>query len=136
MHILTKYFSLLTEREFNTKSKKASSSSLTKLTSIASFFSKKQYTAITNEFAIKQLKEGRLECSICTIFFSSSSIVLFQIKPYHLYSLLVFILFKRISFLFLNVINIKNIKIFFFLKFYLYICIDLYLNQFMFNQIY
>ena len=40
---------------------------------MASFFSKKQYTAIADEeLTIKLLNERCLECSICTIFFSSS----------------------------------------------------------------
>ena len=46
---------------------------MTKFTSMAGFFSKKQYAAIADkELAIKLLNERCLECSICAMFFSSS----------------------------------------------------------------
>ena len=47
--------------------------SLTKFISMAGFFSKKQYAAITaNGFSMKLLNERGLEYSICAMFFSSS----------------------------------------------------------------
>ncbi len=47
--------------------------SLIKATSIAGFFSKKQYAAIADKtLAMKLLKDQCPECSICAMFFSSS----------------------------------------------------------------
>lgn len=43
------------------------------MTSIAGFFSKKQYAAMADrELAMKLLKERCLECSTCAMFFNSS----------------------------------------------------------------
>ena len=72
-----------------------------KMTSIAGFFSKKQYAVMADrELAMKLLKERCLECSTCAMFFNSSLTV--SIKALFLSSI-----YNRLLLNILYVINQK-----------------------------
>jgi len=77
---------------------------LIKMTSIAGFFSKKQYAAMADkELAMKLLKERCLECSICAMFFNSSLTV--SIKALFLSRILSAILISEFLILFLTLVT-------------------------------
>ena len=79
----------------------ASCPSLTNFISMAGFFSKKQ--GADNAFAIKLLKDWRLECSICAMFFSSSFTV--SINALFLSRILSAILISEFFMLFLTLVT-------------------------------
>lgn len=74
-------------------------------TSIAGFFSKKQYAAIADRaFAMKLLNDRCLECSICAMFFSSSFTV--SISALFLSRILSAMLISEFLMLFLTLVTI------------------------------
>ena len=74
------------------------------MTSIAGFFSKKQYAVMADrELAMKLLKERCLECSICAMFFNSSLTV--SIKALFLSRILSAILISEFLILFLTLVT-------------------------------
>ncbi len=108
LHPLFLQYQIITQmlfyREFDINQKIESCPSLTKFTSMAGFFSKKQYAAIADkELAIKLLNERCLECSICAMFFSSSLTI--SIKALFLSKILSAILISEFLILFLTLVT-------------------------------
>ena len=95
---------MIIQREFDIIQNIASCPSLTKRTSIAGFFSKKQYAAMAErELAMKLLKERCLECSIWAMFFNSSLTV--SIKACFLSKILLAMLIRLFFMLFFTFVT-------------------------------
>jgi len=94
---------ILIKREFDITQNIVSCLPLTKQTSMAGFFSKKQYAAMADsELAMKLLKERCLECSIWAMFFNSSLTV--SIKARFLSRILSAMLIREFLMLFFTLV--------------------------------